>query len=285
MRMARSTGWKAAAHQGGRPTPLVRLEPVGFARNALDDDEEILAELRPHAVYVVPPLLVVALAVAIAVVIAVHFPGAPVTVAWVLGAMVLFPALWAAARIVRWRAVRFLVTTTRLVYRRGVFRRDVVQLRLQRVAEVHCTQTILGRLIGCGSLVFEVATGDGPLVVDDVRRPRSLQRVITRALDEMEPAYDRVWRTAPGPASPYGSALPTQPAQFAQPAPAYAGPPTRTWSDTPPHGLVQDRAQSDADFTPASVPGRLVQLDELRRRGIISQAEFAAKKAELLHRL
>ena len=34
-----------------------------------------------------------------------------------------------------------------------------------------------------------------------------------------------------------------------------------------------------------TVADRLVQLDELRRRGILTDAEFAAKKAELLDRL
>ncbi len=34
-----------------------------------------------------------------------------------------------------------------------------------------------------------------------------------------------------------------------------------------------------------TVADRLVQLDELRRRGIVTDAEFASKKAELLDRL
>ena len=34
-----------------------------------------------------------------------------------------------------------------------------------------------------------------------------------------------------------------------------------------------------------SVAERLMQLDELRRRGIVTDAEFAIKKAELLDRL
>lgn len=249
---------------------------MGFTRRVLDDDEEILAELRPHVLYVLPPFFVVAVALAIAITIAVRFPSAPVTVAWVLGAMVLLPACWAGMRLLRWRAIRFLVTSTRLVYRRGVLGRDVVQLRLQRVAEVHCTQSILGRLTGCGRLVFEVATGDGPLVVDDVARPRSVQRLITRTLDDMEPAYGQVWRSAPGAAQPYAYAPPTQ---------AYGVAPGRTWTDTPPHGVLGSATSGGGEMTPASVPGRLVQLDELRRRGIISEAEFAAKKAELLHRL
>jgi membrane protein YdbS with pleckstrin-like domain len=295
---------------------------VGFARKVLDDDEEVLAELRPHVVFVAAPVLLVVGAIALAVAIAVLFPNAPVTVAWVLGAMVLLPALWSAARLLRWRAIRFLVTTNRLVYRRGVFGRDVVQLRLQRVAEVHCTQSVFGRMVGCGRLVFEVAAGDGPLVVEDVRRPRSVQRLITRRLDEMEPAYGQAWpqpafatsaRVAHAqPASTLTQQVPAIARQVpamrrqASPARLWDDAPTPTWSDTPPHGLAGSRAggtsggapgptggtapgvagtQQGIDFTPASVPGRLVQLDELRRRGIISQEEFVRKKAELLQRL
>ena len=41
--------------------------------------------------------------------------------------------------------------------------------------------------------------------------------------------------------------------------------------------------------TPATsqfdVRDRLIQLDDLRRRGIISEEEFAAKKTELLNRI
>lgn len=248
---------------------------VGFVRNVLDNTEEVLAELRPHVAYVLPPLLVVALALAIALAVAVQFPGAPMAVGWVLGAMVLIPVLWVFGRLLRWRAIRFLVTDTRLVYRRGVFGRDVVQLRLQRVAEVHCTQSILGRLIGCGRLVFEVAAGEGPLVVDDVPRPRSVQRLITRALDDMDAARRPAWGAPP---TPVPSAAPVRRA----PAPRT---PDRTWTDTPPRGLLPPGSGGSGGLTASSVPGRLVQLDELRRRGIISEAEFAAKKAELLQRL
>ncbi|MGH9283353.1 MAG: SHOCT domain-containing protein [Acidimicrobiales bacterium] len=34
-----------------------------------------------------------------------------------------------------------------------------------------------------------------------------------------------------------------------------------------------------------SIPEQLEKLDELRQRGIISQAEFDAKKAQLLERM
>lgn len=292
-RPLRSTPDPRPAHDGGRawhgargPHPsrvgggaVGTLVKVGFGRGLLRSDEEVLAELRPHPVLVVGPMLLCAIAVAGAVAIAVHYPSAPLAVAWLLAAMVALPALWTLGRVLRWRSARLIVTTSRLLYGRGVLGRDVVQLRLQRVAEVHCSQTLFGRLIGCGRLVFEVAGGDGPLAIEDVRRPRSLQRVITTQLDRLD------LRGGPTPRT-RSAATWRGPEPWDTPAPPLDPPPrrsraTRTLTDTPPHGVALDAGRGES----ATVPGRILQLDELRRRGIVSEDEFAAKKAELLGRL
>jgi hypothetical protein len=71
--------------------------------------------------------------------------------------------------------------------------------------------------------------------------------------------------------------------------------------DTPPFGVgapASARAPTAADAAPgppsaASPTGtaafeirdRLIELDDLRRRGILSEEEFAAKKSELLNRI
>lgn len=249
---------------------------MGLAHRLLHEDEELLAELRPHPVVVVPPILVTLAAVAAAVEVALRFPRAPADVAWVLLAMVLVPALWATARIVRWRSVRVVMTTSRLLYRRGVLSRDVAQLRLQRVAEVQCTQTLFGRLVGCGSIVLDIVGGDGPLVVEDVPRPRALQRLVTAQLDRLDvPMFARgaqdpfaatgSWGTGPPPAVPVGRGGRRRP------------------QETPPRGTAA--VGGGAAPAPTSVSGQLIELDELRRRGILTDAEFAAKKAQLLERL
>jgi Short C-terminal domain len=56
-----------------------------------------------------------------------------------------------------------------------------------------------------------------------------------------------------------------------------------SWAeDTPPSGIDPvPRIHLGED----TVADRLVQLDELRRRGIVTDEEFASKKAELLARL
>ncbi len=255
------------------------LRAVGFASGVLNDDEELLAEMRPHLALLAAPVTLLVVALAAALAIAVHFSSAPAAVAWVLAAMVALPALWTIARLLEWRSVRFVVTSSRLIYRRGVLRRDVVQLRLHRVAEVHLRQTLRGRLIGYGQLVFEVAGADGPLVIEDVRRPRSLQRLITAQLDRLDlPRRAPVSSGLPDPRT-------TTAIGRSDWAPGPRGTRRRSFGDTPPRGVPAAGPAAVRGGEGRSVPEQLLQLDELRRRGIVTDAEFAAKKAELLSRL
>lgn len=243
-----------------------------ISRRVLADDEEVLVDLRPHWVFFAGPVILTAVAVAVAITIAVKFPTAPVAVAGVLAALVAAPLLWLAARVVRWLGISLVVTTARILYRQGIFGRDMVQLRLQRVTEVHFAQTLVDRLIGSGRLVVEITGGD-PMVLDDVRRPRALQRVINRQLDELASA------------KPYAGAIPGE-----HPVDATRLP---SMDETPPHGVpmppaVPSTASQSAPAPSApvqTIPDQLIQLDDLRRRGIISDGEFAVKKTELLRRL
>jgi membrane protein YdbS with pleckstrin-like domain len=261
---------------------------VPIDRDLLGDQEDVLVDLRPHWVFLFGPAFLTLVALAAAVAVASEFPRAPVGVAWVLVGMVLVPAIWLAGRLIRWAGMSLTVTTQRLILRRGLLGRDLVQLRLQRITEIHSTQTPLERLIGTGRLLVEVEGEDQAVAVDDVRRPRNLQRVINNQLDEMAPIG---WRNR---WAPIGSPAPV-PVPAPVPAPALA-----PVSDvpTPPHGVAaSDSGRLSGTGTTApnppsapspqitSVPQQLIQLDELRRRGIVTPAEFEAKKAELLGRL
>lgn len=160
------------------------------------DDEDLLTEVRPHWTFLWGPAFLTVVAVAVASVVAVTFPNAPVAVAGVLGAMMAVPLVWLAGRLARWRGVRLAVTTRRILYRSGVLRRDVVQVPLTEVLEVHGQRDLGERLLGTGRLVIERGTG-WPLVIEDVPRPRSLQRLIEGQLDVL--ASTAVYRTEPGP--------------------------------------------------------------------------------------
>ena len=54
------------------------------------------------------------------------------------------------------------------------------------------------------------------------------------------------------------------------------------------HNQIYDcmqRYRAGYQGSTASIPEQIDQLDQLRRRGVISEAEFRAKKADLLDRL
>ena len=208
-------------------------------------------------------------------------PKAPVAVAWVLAVMVALPVVWLAGRVMRWMGISLVVTTSRLLYRQGVFGRHLVQVRLLRVSEVNCAQSLFGRMIGSGQLVVGL-TGEEPMVIDDVRRPRAVQRVINRQLDAL---------TSGGPAAApiVGSDVP-----------AYSISASRAASleDTPPDGVIifpspdpysapgpTGASLPSTGAAGASIPEQLIQLDDLRQRGILTDTEFEAKKTELLSRL
>jgi membrane protein YdbS with pleckstrin-like domain len=251
-----------------------------FPRRLLTEDEEVVVELRPHWAFLGTPLVVAVAVVALAIAVAVNFSNAPVGVLYVLLALVTGSALWLAGRLVRWFASSFVVTNTRIIQRTGVLSRRGLELRLERVNQLSYHQSIPDRILRTGELQVEMGGDTGLLVFDHVPRPAAVQSVITEQIDALRhragvpvsngPGH-AAWNGAPPPGSTNERGLGGRGWQ----EPGITG-------DTPPAGTARvARSQYGED----SVAERLVQLDELRRRGIVTDAEFASKKAELLDRL
>jgi hypothetical protein len=299
------------AKPGPPPQPPVRWWRVPVSRDFLADDEEVLVDLRPHWVFLFGPAVVTVVALAVAITVSTEFPKAPAAVTWVLAIMVVVPAAWLGLRLVQWLGTSLILTDNRLVLRRGVLGRDMVQLRLRRITEVHSVQSLLERLIGTGRLVVQVAGEEGMVAIDDVRNPRALQRVINGLLDDIDDAgragadepvagmAPRPTASAPGwsgpatagPGSAPGWSGPATAGPGSAPgwgAPAGAGSVSpsgwvgpSTGPPTPPHGVPVARPRPGDP----SIHEQLIQLDDLRRRGILTDAEFEAKKADLLSRI
>jgi len=191
------------------------------------------------------------------------------------------PAVWLLGRIIRWRSYILALTNTRIVLRHGVFDRDVVQLRLQRITEINLSQKLWERALGTGRLIIDVQGEDDSLIIPDVRKPNIVQRVINAQINEL---------IGGGAAEPI-------PAEF-QPKRPHGGHEEDHVHDTPPFGTpaVEDdpAGEPSATMPTQSSPGgathsdirdRLIELDDLRQRGIISDEEFATKKAQLLDRI
>jgi membrane protein YdbS with pleckstrin-like domain len=284
-------------------------------RRFLNDDEEFLVELRPHWIFFAGPLAVAMLALAIVIAILVAVPSTPNWAADTLWALAAIPVLWLLGRLLRWRGYTLALTTTRILVRRGVLDRDIVQIRLQRITEINLNQKLWERALSTGRLLVDVQGEDDAVVLEFVRKPAIVQRVVNGQINELcgggsaEPIPlelqqidSRSHRSRARQGEPEPDPDPVTP-PFGVPvvsgddrtgyrptaAPPPASPPTAPTAPTAP-ASASSAPDATAPFPPqgtrpAEIRDRLIELDDLRQRGIISQEEFSAKKAELLSRL
>jgi membrane protein YdbS with pleckstrin-like domain len=272
-------------------------------RRFLNDDEEFLVELRPHWIFFAGPLVVAVVAVAIVIAILVAVPSTPNWAADTLWALAAIPVLWLLGRLWRWRGYTLALTTTRILVRRGVLDRNIVQIRLQRITEINLNQKLWERVLSTGRLLVDVQGDDDAVVLEFVRKPAIVQRVVNGQINELcgggsaEPIpmellqIDsrsnrlRVRQGEPDPepepdpeTPPFG--VPVVSAEDRTQFPAAPPTPSTATAATPATAPF-----SPQGTRPAEIRDRLIELDDLRQRGIISQEEFSAKKAELLSRL
>ena len=235
-----------------------------FPRRLLTEGEEVVVELRPHWTYLGRSLPAAVAVLALLVSAVVAWPSAPAAIGVALLVLLGLTALWLGARVLRWRTTTLVITTARVARRAGVVARRGLDIRLERINEISYHQTILGRVIGVGELLLEVGGETGVVVFDHVRRPAAVAGVVHEQIEALH-ARRRSGRDDAG-SGPWP-------------------PDDAHWSDdTPPAGMRAGRGRRRDEAGP-SVAEQLIELDELRRRGILSDAEFAAKKAQLLDRL
>jgi hypothetical protein len=155
-------------------------------------------------------------------------------------------------------------------------------------------------VVATGRLIVDVQGEDDAVVLEFVRKPAIVQRVVNGQINELcggggaEPVPEelrhigvRGRRFQPDPEDgphtpPFG--VPVVSAEGdAQVQPERPGPAPTSVSSAPSGAPPGSGPGSGA--TASEIRDRLIELDDLRQRGIISEEEFAAKKAELLSRI
>jgi membrane protein YdbS with pleckstrin-like domain len=262
---------------------------MALPRKFLNEDEELLAELRPHWIFLFGPLFTsIGVWVAILAIVIV-WQNPPGWTNYPFLILALIPGLWLLGRFVRWRSYIIAITSTRILVRQGILGRDTVQLRLQRITEVNVAQTIIERLLGTGRVVIDVQGEDDSMTLEMVRKPVVVQRVINSLINEIVGGGRR--EAIPDDMLPFDARRGAS-ARYDKLDDA-----ADDAHDTPPFGVSAGSGQATTSPAPpgsaaAAPPGtpfeirdRLIELDDLRRRGILSEEEFAAKKSELLNRI
>ncbi|MFT7473243.1 MAG: putative membrane protein YdbT with pleckstrin-like domain [Verrucomicrobiales bacterium] len=213
---------------------------MGFSPDLLSDDEEVVVDMHPHWWTMVP--ISALLAVVVVGGLALLAKGGDSSL-WIAGQIIAGLLLLAilpmfAIRYAKWVTTEFVVTTERVISRRGVFAKNGIEIPLDRINTVFFEQTAFERLAGSGDLGIESAGEGGRQTFTNIRRPNMVQAEIYAQKERFEDRrLERIGQASAGA-----------------------------------------RAA-------ASIPDQIAKLDELRNNGIVTDAEFEAKKAELLKRM
>src|SRR3954470_14594881 len=160
---------------------------MGFPENVLTSGERVELKMRPHWREVFASVLLGLLLLAALIYVTWLTPHAPSGnwIKWIsVGLGCLIAVFLVIMPILRWLTTHYVVTTRRVLVRRGVVTKTGKDITLSKITDVSFERTLLDRLTGSGTLRIEAA-GDSP---DETFRsiPRSdrVQQVINRLIDE-----------------------------------------------------------------------------------------------------
>jgi hypothetical protein len=148
----------------------------------LHPGEDVVVDVRPHWLFLSGPAVATVVVVAAAVGVELGIPHEPSALHWVEGLAAALPLCWLGVRVARWRLRRLLVTSQRILELRGMGRRRPAEVGLAEVERVDVVASLPRRLVGAGSLVLVLWGDDVVRILEDVRRPEVLARIITRRL-------------------------------------------------------------------------------------------------------
>ena len=154
---------------------------MAFPRRLLIDAEDVVLELRPHWIALVAPALATLVIVVAWALVVPRLPdgsshGPLLWATIVVGLLVI--VAYGAPRVIAWATSIFVVTTDRIIHRKGLVAKFSMEIPLEAINDVRFEQSVFERMIGAGDLIIESAGERGRQVFEDIRHPEEVQREI-----------------------------------------------------------------------------------------------------------
>ena len=159
---------------------------MGFPESVLAEGERVEGSLHPHPLTVLGPVVLGLVLAAIGIGVSVITPDdsrgnliqviAIAVVCLLALPLVLVPVL-------RWRTTHYVVTSHRVMVRRGILAKEGKDITLSKITDVSFQQSLLDRIIRSGTLRIESA-GDSPdEVLHNIPRSDQVQQLLNRLID------------------------------------------------------------------------------------------------------
>ncbi len=208
----------------------------------LKKDELIILETKPHWISLLLPFVVSL----IAVVVAAYFQGYTYALPLVCCAFLCY-------KIVELNAHVWLITNLRVIDESGILSRNTKECPLDKVTNVSCQQTLLGRILRFGDVEIQTAS-DGALQYTDIVQPREFADSILQMQEEYKSGQLRQQAQKLAQAMQHTDQTTTQQA-------------TNTTTVSPKMVAYME----------------LEKLHELRQKGIVSDEEYLEQKRRILN--
>jgi uncharacterized membrane protein YdbT with pleckstrin-like domain len=150
---------------------------MAFPTRLLIEGEELVMDLRPHWIALIMPAIATIATLAVMLVLYNVFEE-PILDNVVGIAGTLFLLAYPVRRLVAWLTSHFVVTSDRIIHRRGFIAKYSMEVPLEAINDVRFEQGIVDRIIGAGTLVVQSASEAGRQVFDHIRKPEEVQRTI-----------------------------------------------------------------------------------------------------------
>jgi uncharacterized membrane protein YdbT with pleckstrin-like domain len=161
-----------------------------YPERLLTLDEEIIHQFRPHWKVLLPALgWALLLAVVVGIAFAALRDRQEDWMPWtVLGIAVLLWLVLSAKAILNWVFTNYVLTSERIIVRRGMIARSGTEIPLENINNVLFNQRVLERMLGYGDVIVESAGSMGQSVLDNIPDPEAFQSEVyaTRELRSLQ---------------------------------------------------------------------------------------------------
>ena len=149
---------------------------MAFPQRLLIEGEELVLDLRPHPVALLLPAIVTVITVGVGIWLLTLASG---VVSWiVVGGIVLVLVAYPVRRLTDWLTSHFVVTSDRVIHRRGLIAKSSMEIPLEAINDVRFNQGVIDRVLGAGTLVIQSASESGRQNFSHIRKPEEVQRTI-----------------------------------------------------------------------------------------------------------
>ncbi len=161
-----------------------------YPEKLLNDDEEIVEHLHPHWLTLVPGVAAFIVICGVSGLAIAFLPddrthhsahqGLLLAIVVIAVALICWLTL---APIIRWRSTHYVLTTHRVLIRRGVFKHVGRDITLGRISDVAYEQSLWDRIFRAGTLHIESAGENGQETLVDIPRANEMQQTLNRLIE------------------------------------------------------------------------------------------------------